>query len=56
MKHFLKETDFTVNEVSEVFARARRYKQERGKAGGSAELAGQSWALIFSKSSTRTRV
>jgi len=56
MKHFLKETDFTVRQVSEVFARARRYKRERGRPGGTAELAGQSWALIFSKSSTRTRV
>jgi ornithine carbamoyltransferase len=54
MKHFLKETDFTREEAAEVFALARRYKQERGRH--EKPLAGQTWAMIFSKSSTRTRV
>jgi ornithine carbamoyltransferase len=54
MKHFLKETDFTVPELREVFARAQVFKRERGQA--SQVLAGQTWALIFTKSSTRTRV
>ena len=55
MKHFLKETDFTPKEIGEVFAYAREYKRKRG--GKTAlPLAGQTWALIFSKSSTRTRV
>ena len=55
MKHFLKETDFGVREMAEVFARARTFKRERGRS-GALPLAGQSWAMIFSKSSTRTRV
>lgn len=56
MKHFLKETDFEPREAAEVFALARELKRRRGQPGGPQPLAGQSWALIFSKSSTRTRV
>jgi ornithine carbamoyltransferase len=55
MKHFLKETDLTPTEVGEVFSRARTFKRERGKQ-PSAVLSGQTWALVFAKSSTRTRV
>jgi len=55
MKHFLKETDFKPPEVAEIFALARDLKRER-KAGTHPVLAGQTWAMIFSKSSTRTRV
>jgi ornithine carbamoyltransferase len=55
MKHFLKETDLTPSEAGEVFSLARRLKRERGKQ-ASAALAGQTWALVFAKSSTRTRV
>src|SRR6185503_6879734 len=55
MKHFLKETDFTRQEAGEVFAQARELKQQRGRK-TSAVLAQQTWAMIFSKSSTRTRV
>jgi len=55
MKHFLKETDFKPHEVAEVFALARKLKAERGRAAGTV-LQHQTWALIFSKSSTRTRV
>lgn len=54
MKHFLKETDFQAHEVAEIFARARKFKQQRGSA--APVLAGQTWTMIFSKSSTRTRV
>jgi ornithine carbamoyltransferase len=54
MKHFLKETDFRPSEVAEIFARAQNFKQKRGQP--SPVLAGQTWAMIFSKSSTRTRV
>jgi len=54
MKHFLKETDFQAREVAEIFARAQKFKQQRGQP--SPALAGQTWAMIFSKSSTRTRV
>jgi ornithine carbamoyltransferase len=55
MKHFLKETDLGPGELGEVFSRARVYKRDRGLP-GQAALAGQTWALVFAKSSTRTRV
>ena len=56
MKHFLKETDFTRAELPKLFALARELKRKRGKTGAPTPLKGQTWALIFSKSSTRTRV
>ncbi len=55
MKHFLQETDFTPSEAAAVFLRAQEFKQGRGRPGPQ-PLAGQTWAMIFSKSSTRTRV
>jgi ornithine carbamoyltransferase len=55
MKHFLKETDFKPRDLGEVFALAREFKRQRGRS-TSAVLAGKTWAMIFSKSSTRTRV
>jgi ornithine carbamoyltransferase len=56
MKHFLKETDFKRAELSSLFTLARDLKRKRGKRGAPTPLKGQTWALIFSKSSTRTRV
>ncbi len=56
MKHFLKETDFTRSELPRLFASARELKRKRGSKSAPKPLAGQTWALIFSKSSTRTRV
>ncbi|MEO7414776.1 MAG: ornithine carbamoyltransferase [Opitutaceae bacterium] len=56
MKHFLKETDFGRSELSELLASARELKRTRGLAGTPRPLDGQTWAMIFSKSSTRTRV
>lgn len=55
MKHFLKETDFAPHELGEVFALARDFKARRGRHAPRV-LEGQTWAMIFSKSSTRTRV
>jgi ornithine carbamoyltransferase len=55
MKHFIKETDFAAHELPELFAHARSLKQGRGRPAAPL-LAGQTWAMIFSKSSTRTRV
>ena len=55
MKHFVKETDLRPHEVAEVFALARDLKAKRGRHTPPV-LAQQTWALIFSKSSTRTRV
>ena len=54
MRHFLKETDFSRAEAAQVFALARRFKRERGRH--EKPLTGQTWAMIFAKSSTRTRV
>ena len=54
MRHFLKETDFSRTEVAQLFALARRFKLERGRH--EKPLANQTWAMIFAKSSTRTRV
>ncbi len=54
MRHFLKETDFSRQEVAEIFALTRDLKRKRGKR--LKLLAGQTWAMIFAKSSTRTRV
>ena len=55
MKHFLKETDLKPSELGEVFSLARDFKRKRGRH-ATPVLAGQTWALIFAKSSTRTRV
>jgi len=55
MKHFLKETDFKAHELPGLFALARSLKRGRGRH-TPPTLAGQTWALIFAKSSTRTRV
>lgn len=54
MRHFLKETDFTASELPALFTLARELKRNRGRH--EKPLAGQTWAMIFSKSSTRTRV
>lgn len=56
MRHFLNITDFTAGEVADVLKLAAEYKATRGTDQHPKPLAGQSWALIFSKSSTRTRV
>lgn len=55
MRHFLKETDFTYAEASAVFESARKIKQFRGRT-GKEPLSGQTWGMLFAKSSTRTRV
>lgn len=56
MKHFLQETDLTRRELPKLFALARELKRNRGRRSAPRPLQGQTWALIFSKSSTRTRV
>jgi ornithine carbamoyltransferase len=55
MRHFLKETDFSYTEAAAVFESARKIKQFRGRL-ASETLSGKTWALLFAKSSTRTRV
>ncbi len=55
MKHFLKETDFTIAELGEILTLAHQYKHKNPIADHNV-LAGQTWAMLFFKSSTRTRV
>ena len=55
LRHFLGLKDFPEKNIREILVLAVRYKAER-KAISWRPLAGQTWALIFSKSSTRTRV
>ncbi len=55
MKHYLSINDLPAVGTRAVLARAREIKAMRGEVGDS-PLRGQTWALIFSKSSTRTRV
>ena len=55
MRHFITESDITPNEIPELLAMARSFKTHRG---GSTPptLQGQSWGMLFFKSSTRTRI
>lgn len=55
MKHLLKETDFSPDEAAGLLRATREFKANRGR-GDPLPLKGQSWGMIFSKSSTRTRV
>ncbi|MFI3291707.1 MAG: ornithine carbamoyltransferase [Opitutales bacterium] len=54
-KSFLKETDFSVDQAQEVFELAMRYKKSRSACPLDL-LRGQSWAMMFFKKSTRTRL
>src|SRR5689334_5403904 len=55
MKHLLSIEKLAFRDLEKILGDAVRIKQERGN-GSSKPLAGQVWALLFSKSSTRTRV
>jgi ornithine carbamoyltransferase len=52
---FLKTTDLSAVQLASVLELAARLKAERGKS-THRPLEGQTWALLFHKSSTRTRV
>jgi ornithine carbamoyltransferase len=54
MHHFLKVTDFTLEQAQQVFSLAKSFKDDRFNT--PATLNKQSWGLLFYKSSTRTRV
>lgn len=54
MHHFLKVTDFTLEQAQFVFSLAQSFKQDRLNT--PSPLSKQSWGLLFYKSSTRTRV
>ena len=55
MKHLLSIEQLTRDEIETVLRRTGEFKTNRGKI-SARPLAGQTWALIFSKPSTRTRV
>ncbi|MGI8605428.1 MAG: ornithine carbamoyltransferase [Verrucomicrobiales bacterium] len=58
MKNLLSIEQLNAEEIEEIVALGARMKSERGKASaaGARPLAGQTWAMIFTKASTRTRV
>jgi len=56
MKHLLSIEQLSAEEIREVIRLTRTMKAERGKPPKHLPLAGQSWGLIFTKASTRTRV
>jgi ornithine carbamoyltransferase len=55
MKHFLSIEGQTAEQLTTLLDSSRRFKADRGKT-SERPLAGQTWALIFNKPSTRTRV
>ena len=55
-RHLLSLLDITKEELDDILALAVRLKQERSEPLETRHLAGKTVALIFSKSSTRTRV
>src|SRR5258708_33613858 len=55
MKHLLSIENLPISDMERIVADSITVKKERGRP-GSQPLAGQIWALLFSKSSTRTRV
>ena len=54
MKHLLSIEQLSAKEIQGLLESAAHLKLQRGRDG--TQLAGQTWALIFTKSSTRTRV
>jgi len=56
MRHFILETDFKTEELPEWFSLAHDFKENRGHHTSPGALNGQSWAMVFYKSSTRTRI
>lgn len=56
MKHLLTIEELGVAEITEILALSRTLKTGRGKPFKNPPLAGQTWGMLFSKASTRTRV
>ena len=56
MKHLLTIEQLSAAEIAEVLELSRAVKAGRGKPSADLPLKGQTWGLIFSKASTRTRV
>ena len=56
MKHLLTVEQLTSAEIADILALAKQLKANRGREVKDLPLKGQTWALIFTKASTRTRV
>jgi ornithine carbamoyltransferase len=56
MKHLLKLEDLPRADFDRILKDTAVFKRERGQPGQQQPLAGQTWALMFSKQSTRTRL
>src|SRR6188474_3186110 len=56
MKHLLSIEQLTAAEIDQILSLATDLKKQRGSANHPKPLVGQTWALMFSKPSTRTRV
>lgn len=58
MNHLLSLEQRTASEIREILSLAARLKKQRGTPAGARHqpLRGQTWAMIFTKASTRTRV
>jgi ornithine carbamoyltransferase len=56
MKHLLSIEQLSAAEIDQILSLSTELKKMRGAATSPKPLAGQTWALMFSKSSTRTRV
>jgi ornithine carbamoyltransferase len=56
MKHLETIEQLSGAEIAEILALAKELKANRGKEANDLPLKGQTWALIFNKASTRTRV
>jgi ornithine carbamoyltransferase len=56
MKHLLSIEQLSSAEIDQILSLSADLKKSRGAANTPKPLAGQTWALMFSKSSTRTRV
>lgn len=56
MDHLLSIEELSAGEICELVSLARRLKAQRYDRNAEKPLDGQTWALIFSKASTRTRV
>ena len=54
MHHFLKETDFSIEQAQNVFSKALEFKLAR--LDHTQPLEKKSWGLLFYKRSTRTRI
>jgi len=56
MKHLLSIESMEASDIEQILSEAPAVKRERGQAAAPRPLTGQTWGLIFTKPSTRTRV